>query len=192
MKRIWIILLAVAVALTIALPAGAKKPDKPDDLGFKPIPCDVDRAFSAASVRGTGVALAHIFEATPPKQFVIQPYTVDSNDLSPGDFLCLEVRLVPGTGSLTDLRVRWIDYLDNVTGGSCGLFWARGKELRSLNNDGVFSTGLSLDGWTDAGSFCGGEPSDPDGGNMTVVVMPKAKSAGTQVEVTIGIGQPKG
>jgi len=30
MKRTWIILLAIAVALAIALPAGAKKPEKPD------------------------------------------------------------------------------------------------------------------------------------------------------------------
>lgn len=188
MKRTWIILLAIAVALAIALPAGAKKPDKPDDLGFKPIPCDVDVAFAGASVRGSVVTLPHTFEATPPKQFVIQPYTVDSDDLSEGVVLCLEVRVTSGT--LSDLRVRWIDYLNNVTGGSCGLYWARGKELRSLNDGGVFSTGLRLDGWTNTGSFCGWEPPDSDDGDMTVVVMPKAKTAGTSVEVTIGIDHP--
>jgi hypothetical protein len=190
MKRIWIILLAVSVALVIALPAGAKKPDKPDDLGFKPILCDVDKGFAEASVRGDLVKLPHTFTVATAKQFMIQPYTVDSDDLSPGDVLCLEVRLGPGTGSLTDLRVRWIDYLDNITGGSCGLFWARGKELRSLNDAGVFSTGLSLDGWDPAGGLCGADP-DKDGGDMTVVVMPKAKSAGTQVKVTIGIEHPE-
>ena len=41
MKRTWIILLAVSLALAIALPAGAKKPEKPKEPGggFKPMAC---------------------------------------------------------------------------------------------------------------------------------------------------------
>lgn len=209
MKRMWIVLLAVAVALAIAVPAGAKKPDKPPkpDSGFKPIACTVDEVFAAAFVERIGVndddelvrldeellGLPHIMSVLKPGVFWVTPYTVDplfGGKVSSGDVLCLEVTLEEGT--LSDLRVRWMDHFDNETGGSCGLFWARGKELRSIN-DGVgvfvFSTGLSLDGWDeDVGGFCG-SPDDLDG-DMTVAVMPVAKSDTAQVKVTIGIDRP--
>jgi hypothetical protein len=191
MKRTWIILLAVAVALAIALPAGAKKPDKPDKpgTGFSPVACEVDEAFTVASVRSSDVTLPHIFEVTPPREFVLMPYTVDPTAAyeGPDDILCAEVRVTSGT--LSDLRVRWIDYLTNLEGG-CELAWARGKELSKINNDAVFAVGLSLENWSVDGGLCGAV-NDDDGGDMTVVVMPKAKSAGTQVMVTIGIDHPE-
>jgi hypothetical protein len=179
MKRTWIILLAVAVALTIALPAGAKKPEEPKELGggFRPMACEVDEHFT----------LPHTYEVTPLREFVSMPYTVDPSAHSPGDILCAEVRVTSGT--LSDLRVRWRDYLTGLEGG-CELAWARGKELSKINNNGaVFAVGFSLENWTDEGGLCGAV-NDNDGGNMTVVVMPKARSAGTQVEVTIGIDHP--
>jgi hypothetical protein len=172
MKRIWIILLAVSLALVIALPAGAKKPDKPKepDGAFKPVACQVDTELASGT-----------FEVAPPKQFVLTPYTA-----YPGTdqgVLCLKVEL--RGGSLSDLRVRWLDYVSNQAGAS-DLYWARGKELRALNDGGTFSTGISLEGWTSSGGFFGSDP-DPDGGDMTVVVMPKAKSDTAEVIVTIGI-----
>ena len=79
-----------------------------------------------------------------------------------------------------------MDHYDNVTGGSCGLFWARGKELRSINNHVEFTTGLSLESWTSSGGLCGADPDDNDGA-MTVAVMPVAKSDTAKMIVTIGI-----
>ena len=130
MKRTWIILLAIAVALAIALPAGAKKPDKPKepDGGFKPVTCQIDTVLHFGT-----------FEVAPPKQFVLEPYTVDPG--TDQGVLCLEVELTEGT--LADLRVRWLDYLGNEAGAS-DLYWARGKELRNVNNDGTFSTMISM------------------------------------------------
>jgi len=192
MKRTWIILLAVAVALAIALPAGAKKPDKPDKpgTGFGPVACEVDEAITVASIRGNPVTLPHTFEVTPPREFVLMPYAVDPTAAyeGPDDILCAEVTVTSGT--LSDLRVRWIDYLTNLEGG-CDLAWARGKELSRINNGAVFAVGLSLENWSVDGGLCGAM-NDNDGGNMTVVVMPNAKNAGAQVEVKIGIDHPDG
>ena len=167
MMRIWIVLLAVAVALAIALPAGAKKTN---DRGFKPEPCEIDIVLTAGA-----------FEVTPPKQFVLQPYTVWP--ATADGVLCLEVQVA--SGSLTDLRVRWLDYVSNQAGGS-ELYWARGKALRALNDGGTFSTGISLEGWTAEGGIFGSNP-DLDDGDMSVMVMPKASTAGAVVSVEVGI-----
>jgi hypothetical protein len=168
MKRIWIILLAVAVALAIALPAGANRPDRPvkPGTGFRPIACQIDEVLLEPQT----------FSATA---FGI--YTVDPG--TPGGVLCAEVRVTSGT--LGDLRVRWLDYRTNAEGG-CYLARARGKELANINNGATFAVGLSLANWSDEGGLCGAV-NDDDGGSMTVVVMPAAKSADTWVEVTIGI-----
>jgi hypothetical protein len=177
MKRIWIILLAIAVALAIALPAGAKKPEKPPkpDGGFRPIACQLGGEEDVFLRSGT-------YKVTPLREFVFGLYTVDPGT-SEG-VLCAEVSVTSGT--LSDLRVRWLDYVTNVEGG-CELAWARGKELSKINNgEVVFGVGLSLENWSDEGGLCGAV-NDNDGGNMTVVVMPVAKITDTWVEVTIGI-----
>ena len=111
---------------------------------------------------------------------------MDPADPSIGDVLCAEVRVSSGT--LGDLRVRWLDYLTNAEGG-CYLARARGKELSKINNGETFAVGLSLATWSEDGGLCGAQYDD-DGGDMTVVVMPAAKSAGTEVEVSIGIDHP--
>jgi hypothetical protein len=175
MKRLLIVLLTVAVALAIALPAGAKKPDKPDGRGFKPVACQIDKVLPDPVVTLLGDLTV--------------AYTVDPaalGDPSPGDVLCAEVRVTEGT--LSDLRVRWLDYLTNREGG-CKLNWARGKELSDANNGAVFAVGLSLENWSADGGLCGAQY-DNDGGNMTVVVMPAAKSDTVTMTVKIGIDQP--
>jgi hypothetical protein len=133
------------------------------------------------------ILVSDTYEVTPLREFVFGIYTVPVSPTA-GDVLCAEVRVI--SGSLGDLRVRWIDYLTNLEGG-CELAWARGKELSKINDGAVFAVGLSLEDWTDSGGLCGAQ-NDDDGGNMTVVVMPKAKTAGTWVEVKIGIDHPDG
>jgi hypothetical protein len=172
MERIWIVLLAVAVAFAIVLPAGAKKPDKPDGRGFKPVACQIDKVLPDPEVTLLGGLTV--------------AYTVDPGNPSEGDVLCAEVRVTEGT--LSDLRVRWLDYLTNTEGG-CKLNWARGKELSDVNTGAVFAVGLSLENWSADGGLCGAQYDD-DGGNMTVVVMPAAKSDTVTMRVTIGIDQP--
>jgi hypothetical protein len=176
MKTIWIILLAIAVALAIALPAGAKKPEKPDkpDTGFRPIACQIDQVLLEPQT----------FSAAAFGVYTVDPVSPTAH--TAGDVLCAEVTVTSGT--LSDLRVRWIDYL--IEGG-CDLAWARGKELSRINSGAVFAVGLSLENWSVDGGLCGAM-NDDDGGNMTVVVMPKAKNAGAQVEVKIGIDHPDG
>jgi hypothetical protein len=144
MKRTWIILLAVAVAFAMALPAGAKKPEEPKEPGggFRPMACEVDEHFTAAFVFEDEVTLPHTYEVTPLREFVSMPYTVDPSTHSAGDILCTEVRVTSGT--LSDLRVRWRDYLTGLEGG-CELAWARGKELSRINNGAVFAVGFSLE-----------------------------------------------
>ena len=170
MKRLLIVLLTVAVALAIVLPAGAKKPDKPDGKGFEPVACQIDEDLPDPPVV---TLLGDLTEA----------YTVDPGNPSEGDVLCAVVEVTSGT--LGDLRVRWLDYITNVEGG-CKLNWARGKELREVNNGVVFAVGLSLENWSAAGGLCGAQD-DTDGGNMTVVVMAAAKSDTVTMTVTIGI-----
>ncbi len=180
MKRIWIVLLAVAVALAIVLPAGAKKPDKPDkpNTGFQPMACEVDDAFSHAFVkdyRSTGGedvdGELFTLDVDEPGVFWVTRYTVKPPpELI--DVLCVEVTLDEGT--LSDLRVRWLDCEE------CGLFRATGKDLRNFNNndDEVFSAGVSVTDWADLTE------------GVTVAVMPKAKTDTATVTVRIGIDHP--
>ena len=183
MKRTWIVLLVVAVALAIALPAGAKKPDKSDKptTGFKPMACVVDVPFVRASVRNAGGTTPvsadgsgfFLLTATEVGGFNETRYTVTPPvDPADGDVLCVEVALTGGT--LSDLRVRWSNCQD------CGLYRATGKDLRNFNNGEVFSAGLSVENWTDT-----------DGDRkIAVAVMPKVKSDTATMTVKIGIDQP--
>jgi hypothetical protein len=181
MKRIWIVLLAVAVALAIVLPAGAKKPDKPGkpDTGFQPMACEVDDAFSSALVKNYRSTIweyvdreLFTLDVDEPGVFWVTRYAVKPPPDHPDDVLCVEVRLDEGT--LSDLRVRWLDCEE------CGLFRATGKDLRNFNNnnDEVFSAGVSVTDWADLS----------DG--VTVAVMPKAKTDIATVTVRIGIDHP--
>ncbi|MEE9299381.1 MAG: hypothetical protein V3V29_10165 [Acidimicrobiia bacterium] len=173
------LVLAVAMALVIALPAGAKKPDKPDkpNTGFKPMACQVDVPFVIADVRnaeGTIHVWADVngvFTLTAEELggFNETRYTVRPAIYSATDVLCVEVTLVDG--NLSDLRVRWLDCQD------CGLYRATGKDLRNFNNGDVFSAGVSVADWTDSD------------GPVTVAVMPKAKSTIATMTVKIGIDQ---
>lgn len=184
MKRTWIVLLAVAVALAIALPAGAKKPDKPVT-GFKPMACEVDEHFNVADVRNAAgttydvdaddVSGLFTLDLEEPEGYNETRYTV-TPPVHPedGDVLCVEVALTRGT--LSDLRVRWLECQD------CGLYRATGKDLRNFNNGEVFSAGLSVENWTDT---------DTDG-KIAVAVMPKVKSDTATMTVRIGIDHPEG
>lgn len=194
MKRIWIVMLAVAMAAVIAMPAGAKKPDKPGkpNTGFKPMACQVDVAFLSADVRTNGV-LAKGVDADDDGEFTLEAegfnvtrYVVEPVSLlDPDDVLCVKVRLdvdEDGTlsGTLSDLRVRWLDCQD-LRWLDCqdnGLFLATGKNLRNFNNGDVFSAGVSVADWIDSG------------GVKTVAVMPNTKSDTATMKVTIGIDQP--
>ncbi len=175
------LVLALAMALAIALPVEAKKPDKPGkpNTGFKPMTCQVEVPFGSADVTDATArdvstpAVSGVFTLTAEKsggynetRYTVEPGTPELNDV-----LCVEVRLVHGT--LSDLRVRWLDCQD------CGLYRATGKDLRNFNNNGeVFSAGVSVADWTDLG------------GEMTVAVMPKAKSDTATMMVKIGIDHP--
>jgi hypothetical protein len=186
MERIWIVLLVVAVAFAIVLPAGAKKPDKPGGKGFKPMACEVEVPFVIADVRNAAgtknkVPADEIGEfftltATALGGFNETLYTVDPETLdltlNPGDVLCVEVTLLDGT--LGDLRVRWLECQDPC------LYWLRGKDLRNFNNlpnGEVFAAGVSVADLTDPG------------GEKTVAVMPVAKSDSAEMTVKIGIDQ---
>ena len=179
MKRLLIVLLTVGVALAIAMPAGAKKPDQPDKpgTGFKPMACQVDDVFGSALVTnasGTVVVKpdgnqVFTLNATALGGFNVNLYTVESD--TPGfndDLLCVEVTLVDGT--LSDLRVRWYGYDCQ----NCGLYRATGKGLRNFNNHEVFSAGVGVSGWSE----------------MTVAVMPLLKSDTAKLTVKIGIDRP--
>jgi hypothetical protein len=61
MKRFWIMLLAVALALVIALPAGAGKPEKPDKPG-KPSP---DPVFYHVTLNRTGAEGLGLCDGVP-------------------------------------------------------------------------------------------------------------------------------
>jgi len=182
MRRFWIALLAVALALVVALPAGAKKPDRPDkpDTGFKPMACKVDGPILLAHVKNAEGTYPNesadefglfTLTATEAGGFNETRYTVEPGDLPLTDVLCVEVTLAPPLGpdnTLSDLRVRWfwLDCLD------CGLYRATGKDLRNFNNGVVFSAGVSGADWT---------------GEKTVAVMPNAKSDSATMTVKIGI-----
>ena len=169
MRRFWIVFLAVAMAAVIALPAGAKKPDKPGKptTGFKPTACWVDDAFDSAFVTDAAHRDGVETDADDDGVFTLTAeesggynetlYNVRPVVYSDTDVLCVEVMLVNGT--LSDLRVRWLGCQD------CGLYRATGKDLRNFNNSYVFSAGVSVADWTDFD------------GTMTVVVMPNTKSA---------------
>jgi hypothetical protein len=138
MERIWIVLLVVAVAFAIVLPAGAKKPDKPGGKGFKPMACEVEVPFVIADVRNAAgtknkVPADEIGEfftltATALGGFNETLYTVDPETLdltlNPGDVLCVEVTLLDGT--LGDLRVRWLECQDPC------LYWFKGEGPEEL------------------------------------------------------------
>jgi hypothetical protein len=179
MKGVWIGLLAVAVALAIAVPVEAK-PDKPDkpSTGFEPVACEVGVPFVEADVRNAD-GTTHVkadergkfftLTATEMGGFNETRYTVLGTS-EPDEVLCVEVSLVGGT--LSDLRVRWLDCQD------CGLYRATGKDLRNFNNGEVFSAGVSVADWTDPG------------GERTVAVMPVAKGDTATMTVKIGIDRP--
>jgi hypothetical protein len=179
MKRIWIILLAIAVALAIAVPAGAKKPDKPDDGGFKPAACAIEDEI-----------VTYQFTVVGSKTRLLHPYTVTAKALgtpSNGDVLCTHVALTPGSdGTLSDLRLRWLDDKD-LEAGASDLYWARGKTLSSINNGGTFAVGISLDGWETWAGFFGSDP-DIDDGALTVVVMPKTDAKSQSAQLTVEVG----
>lgn len=183
MKRIWIILLAVAVAFAIALPAGAKKPDRPDDGGFKPTACAIDVAI-----------VTYEFTVVGSKTLLLHPYTVKAAALgtpSNGDVLCTHVALTPDSeGTLSDLRLRWLDDKD-LGAGASDLYWARGRTLTSINNGGTFAVGISLDGWEAWEGFFGSDP-DLDGGDLTVVVMPKTDAKSQSAQLTVEVGFDRG
>jgi hypothetical protein len=177
MKRLVIVLLAVGVALAIAMPAGAKKPDGPDkpSTGFKPMACQVDDVFGRAIVTNASGTVdvtpdnnqVFTLNATTLGGFNETRYTVEPD--TPGfndDVLCVEVTLVDG--NLSDLRVRWY-HCQN-----CGLYRATGKDLRNFNNHEVFSAGVSVSDWSE----------------MTVAVMPFLKSDTAELTVKIGIDRP--
>ena len=179
MRRFWMMLIVVALALTTALAAGAKKPDKPGNpgTGFKPVACQVDDAFRIADVwNADGISSVWADEsraftliATELGGYNETRYIVEPGSLELDDVMCMEVRLVEGT--LGDLRVRWLDCQD------CGLFRASGKNLRNFNNGDVFSAGVSVADWTDPG------------GEKTVAVMPNPKSGTVTMKVKVGIDQ---
>lgn len=124
------LVLAVAMALAIALPADAKKPDRPNT-GFHPMACQVDAENEVFTLTATA---AGGFNVT---RYTVAPASPELNDV-----LCVEVALIDGT--LRDLRVRWLDCQD------CGLYRATGKDLRAFNNgEVVFSAGVSVADWTD-------------------------------------------
>lgn len=177
MKRTWIVLLAVAVALAIAMPAGAKKPDKPDEpaTGFKPMACEVDVPFHYAFVRTAGSEGEDVHEddgvftldATEAGGFNETRYTV-ATDIADSNVLCVTVKLDKGT--VKDLRVRWLDCFP-----VCGLYRATGKDLRSFNDGTIFSAGVSVADWDDSRE------------EWTVAVMPALKSDTARMMVMIGI-----
>ena len=178
MKRLGITMLAIAMALVTALPAGAKKPDKPDKPhGFEPMACQVDVPVGSADVRNaagttydveaeSGAFTLTAFESLGfnETQYTVEPPgTPELNDV-----LCVEITLLDGT--LSDLRVRWLNCQN------CGLYRATGKDLRNFNNGEVFSAGVSAASWT--------------AGERIVAVMPVTKSDTATMTVTIGIDQP--
>ncbi len=184
MKSTWAVLLAAAMALAVAVPAGAHTPGKRDrpETAFKPMACQVDVTFGYARITDVGGAEDEYVTVDPtsgafalhveePGVFWVTRYTVDPGSLEDADVLCVEVTLTQGT--LSDLRVRWLDCVD------CGLYRATGKDLRNFNNGDAFSAGLSVGKWTDAG------------GEISVVVMPKAKSDTASMTVKIGIDHPE-
>ncbi len=162
MKRIWIVLLVVAVSFAVALPVGAKKPDKSDNpnKGFKPMACEV--------VDKSGDTF--ILNATELGGFNETRYTVATDTADSDDVLCVEVSLLDGT--LSDLRVRWMECQDPC------LYRLGGKDLRNFNNGAVFSAGVRVADLTDPGE------------EWTVAVMPVVKSGTATMTVKIGIGQP--
>lgn len=175
-KRIWIALLAIATALVIVLPAGAK-PDKPGkpNTGFKPMACQVDDVFESADVRNAGgtsfdVPAPFTLIATEQGGFNETLYTVDPGTPGSDDVLCVEVTNIDGT--LSDLRVRWLGCED------CGLYRATGKDLRNFNNGEVFSAGVGVVDWADPSA------------EKTVAVMPNTKSDTATMTVRIGIDHP--
>jgi hypothetical protein len=185
-RRMWIMLLAVALALVVALPAGARKPDKPDkpDTGFKPMACTVDDGFAFDSALVTDAKSSQYVWADASGLFTLVAteaggfnetrYTVELGDFprtDVDDVLCVEVTRTGGT--LSDLRVRWLGCQD------CGLFRATGKDLRNFNNGVVFSAGVSVADWTDFD------------GEKTVAVMPNTKSEFATMTVKIGIDKPE-
>lgn len=181
MRRLSIsaLLLSIAMALVIAVPVEAKpaKPDKPNT-GFKPMACQVDVPFVSADVRNAEGTIfdvlaesgAFTLTATETGGFNETRYTVEPDTPDLNDVLCVEVTLLDGT--LSDLRVRWLDCQD------CGLYRATGNDLRNINNGEVFSAGVSVADWIDLD------------GDRTVAVMPVVKTDTATMRVTIGINQP--
>ena len=162
MRRFWIVMLVVSMALAIALPARAEKPDKPDrpSTGFRPTACQVDRVSEVFTLNATELGGFNVTRSTLAPE-------ADTRGLNV--VLCVEVTLDGGT--LRDLRVRWFGYDCQ----NCGLYRATGKDLRNFNSGEVFSAGVSVADWTDS---------------MTVDVMPLTKSDEATLTVTIGLDKP--
>lgn len=166
MRRFWIILLAVAMAIVIALPAAAVRPDKPEKPGkpgsgpTNPPACEVtDPLFSSELPQflGAGEYKAHWINFT----------SAELADHDERD-LCVEVTVV--TGTLGDMNVALADY-DDQAARRCGFYWPGGK----INQGEVFNVGFSLDGYEgQPGSwFCGSNEGADDSDGLAVLVMPK-------------------
>ena len=169
MRRFWIILLAVAMAIVIALPAAAVRPDKPEKPGkpgsgpTNPPACEVTKSFSDESLNSdrAGEYNIHWINLTP----------AELADRGERD-LCVEVTVESGT--LGDMNVALADY-DDQAARRCGFYWPGGK----INEGDVFNVGFSLDGYGGQSGFCGSDPGPYDG--LAVLLMPKlhAKTDGT-------------
>jgi hypothetical protein len=180
MRRFWIILLAVAMAIVIALPAAAVKPDKPEKPGkpdsspTNPPACEVPEATEqlydeeGLVFAGAGEYNIHWINLTPAQ-------LADRGERD----LCVEVTVKSGT--LGDMNVALTDY-DDQAARRCGFYWPGGK----INEGDVFNVGFSLDGYTGQSGFCGSDPGPYDG--LAVLVMPKlhAKTDAAILHVRIG------
>jgi hypothetical protein len=186
MRRFWIILLAVAMAIVIALPAAAvKPPDKPEKPGkpgsgpTNPPACVVaaEPLFEGdlGPLRGAREYTAHWFELTAEK--LADPGKRD---------LCVEVTVV--TGTLSDMNVALADYPDQAA-RRCGFHWPGGK----INQGDVFNVGFSLDGYEGQSEswFCGSNEGPDDSEGLAVLVMPKlhAKTDVATLHVKVGFAE---
>jgi hypothetical protein len=169
-KRFWIIPLAVAMAIVIALPAAAvQPPDKPEKPGkpgsgpTNPPACEVTEVLYDNSEMPLKLSVA--------REYTAQWFELTATELTTGRGgrdLCVEVTVA--TGTLSDMNVALADYPDQAA-RRCGFHWPGGK----INQGDVFNVGFSLDGYEgQSGSwFCGSNEGTDDDGGLAVLVMPK-------------------
>jgi hypothetical protein len=182
MKRFWITLLAVAMAIVIALPAAALKPDKPEKPGkpgsgpTSPPACAVTESF--VGVDGVvPLAFDGAGEYTTHWIYLPAEKLLDHGDLN----LCVEVTVASGT--LGDMNVALVDY-DDQAARRCGFYWPGGK----ITEGDVFNVGFSLYGYDSQPGFCGSDSHSDDDGGLVVLVRPKlhAKSGAGALDVKVG------